>query len=77
MSASGKPVSVVRALKMPVAFSIPAYAPERARPAQLRLSVLRYASRSLNPKCAARAQRSAGFVRRSVERRNLKPEMRR
>ena len=28
-------MSVVRALKMPVAFSIPAYAPERARPAQL------------------------------------------
>ena len=34
-SASGKLASAVRALKMPVAFSIPAYAPERARPAQL------------------------------------------
>ena len=46
-------------------------------PSSAGLSVLRYASRSLSSKCAARAQRSVGFVRRSVERRNLKPEMRR
>ena len=58
---------------MPVAFSIPAYAPERA-------PQLNWAQRTsvrepqLEPKCAVRAQRSAGFMRRSVERRNLKPK---
>ena len=53
-------MSVVRALKMPVAFSIPAYAPERARPAQLGIG-LRAMPAQMKPKarCHRRPQRRA------------------